>query len=201
MHPSARILIAILSALALPGLSFFYLVVLCLPVGLLGLASPRRSLGLLRRARWLFLAILLVYAYQLPGPPLLDAWAWGPSEAGIEAGAMQAWRLVTMLLLIDLLLLRLPVEVLLSGLLALLLPLKGLGVPAEGMALRLGLTLNALAQGTQGDGLPRFSIAAAEARAADLPTSVTIRRYPWQIVDSVSVTAVFLIVVWLWQTA
>lgn len=200
MHPSARILIAILSALVLPGLSFFYLAVLSLPLGLLGLASPRRMTGLLSRARWFFLGIVLVYAYQLPGPALVDGWAWGPSQTGLEAGVMQAWRLAAMLLLIDILLLRMPVETLLSGLFILLAPLKWLGLPIEGIAVRLGLTLNALAQGPQ-RGMSSFSIEAAEARAADLPTAVTIRQHPWHLADSVSVITAFLLVAWSWQAA
>ena len=90
MHPATRILIAILSALALPGLSFFYLAVLSLPLWLASLVSPWRLFGLLRRSRWLLLGIVLVYAFQLPGPAVLDTWAWGPSQPGVEAGAMQA---------------------------------------------------------------------------------------------------------------
>lgn len=200
MHPGARILIAILSALALPGLSFFYLAVLSLPLCLFGLASPRRSYGLMRRARWLLLGIVLVYAYQLPGPPLLAGWAWGPSETGIEAGAMQAWRLAAMLLLIDLLLLRLPIEALLSGLYVLLSPLQGLGLSAEGVAVRLGLTLKALALDDQRS-MAGFSLSAAETKAADLPATVSIRHYPWRLADSASVITGFLLTVWSWQTA
>ena len=200
MHPSARILIAILSALALPGLSFFYLLVLSLPLVLFGLATPLRSFNLLRRARWLFVGIVLIYAYQLPGPAMIDGWTWGPSQIGIEAGVMQAWRLAAMLLLIDLLLLRLPVEALLSGLYVLLSPLKGLGFSVEAVSVRLGLTLKALAQGAQ-RGLVNLSLAIAEARAADLPATVTIHRYPWRLADSASVVSVFLLAAWSWQTA
>lgn len=198
MHPATRILIALLSALALPGLSFFYLAVLSLPLWLASLISPQRLFGLLRRSRWLLLGIVLVYAFQLPGPALLDAWAWGPSQPGVVAGAVQAWRLATMLLLIDLLVLRLPAVTLLSGLFALLSPLNGLGLPAERLAVRLGLTLHALAQPAR-RGLPSFSLAAVAASASDLPANLTVQRYRWRARDSVSLLAVLIGVVWLWH--
>lgn len=197
MHPGARILVAILSALALPGLSFFYLAVLSTFLALPALAAPARLWRLLRRSRWLLLAIVLFHAFQVPGPALLEAWSWGPSRPGLDAGLLQAWRLAAMLLLIDLLILRLPAEALLSGLLAVLRPLRLLGLPVERVAVRLGLTLHALAT----PGLPALSLSAAEATASALPDSLAIRRLPWRAVDSAGVLIAFVVVAGLWQTA
>lgn len=196
MHPSARILIAILSALALPGLSFFYLLVLSALLLLANLAEPRRSWRLLWRSRWLLLGILLLHAFQLPGPALFEAWVWGPSRPGIEAGTMQAWRLAAMVLLIDLLVLRLPAAALLSGLFTLLLPLKAFGLPVERVTVRLGLTLHALAKLGQAKP-PGISWAAVEASASELPIGLAVQHQAWRAGDSVLVFAVFGIALWL----
>lgn len=200
MHPGARILVAILSALALPGLSFFYLAVSSAVLVLFALAAPARLWQALRRSRWLLLGIVLVYAFQVPGPALLDAWPWGPSRPGLDAGLLQAWRLAAMLLLIDLLILRLPAEALLAGLVAVLWPLRVFGLPVERVAVRLGLTLHALASpGSRG--LPTLSLAAVEATASALPDSLAIRHLPWRAADSAGVLVAFALVVGLWQTA
>ncbi len=198
MHPGARILLAILSALALPGLSFFYLAFISLALVALSFSDFARLLQLLRRSRWLLLGMVLVYAWQLPGAPLIEGIALSPSREGVLAGLIQAWRLAAMLLLIDLLILRLPVDALLAGIASLLWPLRTLGLPAERVALRLGLTLHALA-----DPAPdrRRLLADADRAANRLPEVLTLRLPAWRLADGLILALAVLTLGGIWLAA
>jgi energy-coupling factor transporter transmembrane protein EcfT len=198
MHPGARILLAILSALALPGLSFFYLAVLSSILLALALPQPGRLAVLFRRSRWLLAGMVLVYAWQLPGAPLIESLAWSPTQPGVEAGLIQAWRLAAMLLLIDLLILRLPAEALLAGVASLLWPLRAFGLPADRITLRLGLTLHAL-----GNPLPhrRRLLADAEATALALPDAVILNLPAWRLADGLILSLAGLTLGGLWLAA
>ena len=100
IHPVTRIVSLILLAIALQmaqwrGLS------LCFGLLLFGLwqqRGGREFFKLLRRARWLLLSILLIYAFATPGEyvgALPDSIA--PTYEGLHSGAVQALRLVAML--------------------------------------------------------------------------------------------------------
>lgn len=198
MHPGARIFLAILSALALPGLSFFYLAVLSLILLVLALPEPSRLATLFRRSRWLLLGMVLVYAWQLPGAPLIESLVFSPSREGVTAGLIQAWRLAAMLLLIDLLILRLPADALLAGIASLLWPLRVLGLPAERITLRLGLTLHALGNPAAAR---RDLLAATEATAQTLPERLSISLPSWRLADGLILSLAVLALGTLWLAA
>jgi energy-coupling factor transporter transmembrane protein EcfT len=147
LHPGTRIILYVYSALVVPGLNFFQL---CGLNAVLLLGSARRLEAvyrLLKRARWLLLLMILTYAYHLPGDVVWRALGeWSPTRQGLHAGLMQSWRLATMLLLLDGLILRLPVEGLLTGIHALLKPFAVLGLDPLRAALRLALTMQAMEQ-------------------------------------------------------
>jgi energy-coupling factor transporter transmembrane protein EcfT len=147
LHPGTRIILYVYSALVVPGLNFFQLGILN---GILILASVKRwgaLYRLLKRARWLLLLMILTYAYHLPGDVVWHALGdWSPTRQGLHAGVMQSWRLATMLLLLDVQILRLPVEGLLTGIYALLRPFAPLGLDPRRAALRLALTMEAMEQ-------------------------------------------------------
>lgn len=200
MHPGTRILLSLLSALALPGLSFFYLAGLSL--GLLPFIwrDRERLLSLLRRTRWLFLALLLGYAYSLPGDAVLAGWAGSPSVAGTQAGLLQVWRLALLIVLIDGLVLRLAPEALLAGIYGLTRPLRGLGLNPERLAVRLGLTLQALDRlGTAR--LDPLRVLDDSHRAASLPGSFELELSPWRRRDYVALAAALLVLGGLWLSA
>jgi energy-coupling factor transporter transmembrane protein EcfT len=144
LHPVARIISLILLAIALQmakwqGLS------LCLALLLLGLWQQRGGkefVKLIRRARWLLLSIMLIYAYATPGeyvPSMPDVIA--PTYEGLRSGAMQVMRLVTMLAALAWLLAGCSREQLMSGIYTLLIPFKALGANPERFSVRLWLTL------------------------------------------------------------
>jgi energy-coupling factor transport system permease protein len=145
LHPGSRILTYVLTALVIPGLSF-------LPVAILMAAAlpaiawmGRRPLGLVWRMRWLLLVLALGYGYSVPGEGALGVLGpWTPTWPGLALGAEQAMRLLVLLLWLDVLVLSLSTEQLLSGLHALMSPLARWGVDAGRFALRLALTLKAI---------------------------------------------------------
>lgn len=144
LHPVIRIISLILLAVALQmakwqGLS------LCLALLLLAVwqqRGAREFTKLIKRARWLLLSILLIYAFATPGeyvPGIPDIIA--PTYEGLRGGLMQALRLISMLAALAWLLSGCTWEQLMSGIYMLLLPLKPLGVNPERFAVRLWLTL------------------------------------------------------------
>lgn len=153
MHPGSRILIYVLAALVIPGLSFF-LGTICMAAALISVAWQRRHpLHLIRRTRWLLLVLVLGYGFSVPGD---GAWTflgeWGPTLQGLVLGAERALHLMVLLLWLEVLVLSLSSEQLLSGLHALMKPLAWLGVDTGRVALRLALTLKAIERLEQGDG-------------------------------------------------
>jgi energy-coupling factor transport system permease protein len=98
---------------------------------------------LLRRARWLLLSLLLIYAFATPGEfvPGLPEWL-SPTYEGLHSGLLQALRLVIMLAALACLLATGSRETWISGIYALLRPLALFGVSPERFAVRLWLTLH-----------------------------------------------------------
>ncbi len=195
MHPGARILLCVFSALALPGLSFFYLGLLTLLLLWPAIGRPARVLALFRRTRWLFLALFIGYGFSLPGDALIAGWDWSPTRQGLAAGLAQAWRLALLLLLLEWLILRLPAQALLAGLYGLLRPFGRLGLPAERAALRLGLTMRAFAE-AGGRGLRQALD--SEDLAGRLPEVIELQVTPWRGRDYGIVLLAGAAMVWLW---
>lgn len=101
-----------------------------------------KFLELLRRARWILLSLLLIYAFATPGMYLFPpAGSASPTMEGLYAGTLQIWRLMVLLAALALLLRTTGMVPLLSGLYVLMKPLKSVGVNAERIAVRLWLTL------------------------------------------------------------
>ena len=145
LHPSSRILIYLMAALAIPGLPFLMLPMLLLAVLVILVLQRRAPLNLLWRTRWLILVLLFGYAYSLPGESLWPMLGdYSPSIEGCWHGLEQVGRLVVLLLWLDSLVLSLSAEALLAGLYQLLRPFSHLGLDPRQAALRLGLTLRAI---------------------------------------------------------
>lgn len=101
-----------------------------------------RCLRLLRRVRFLLLAILVLFAWFTPGEALLmDLPRVSPSREGLLLALDHAARLLTVVAAVAVLLERLPVARLVGGLYALCRPFGVLGLSAERLAVRLMLIL------------------------------------------------------------
>lgn len=97
---------------------------------------------MVRRARWLLVSLCVMYAFATPGDALfLELGNLSPSLQGLHGGALQAWRLVLLLLALGLLLRSCPRNSLLSGIYILLRPFNRVGLVADQIAVRLWLTL------------------------------------------------------------
>lgn len=152
IHPATKILLWLGFALAVQGFEFAALTLLSLSTLLWLVLSGGLSeaLLMLRRARWLLLSLLLIYAFATPGELFFPAWgALGPTLQGLRGGALQAWRLALLLLALALLLHSCPRESLLSGLYVLMRPFRILGLNPERIAVRLWLTLHYAQQQTR----------------------------------------------------
>jgi energy-coupling factor transport system permease protein len=144
LHPVIRIISLILLAIALQ-MAKWHGLELCFALLLFALWQQRGGaefVKLLRRARWLLLSILLIYAFATPGEYVSGIpIAVAPTYEGLGSGAMQAMRLITMLAALAWLLAGCSREQLMSGLYTLLMPFKPLGANPQRFAVRLWLTL------------------------------------------------------------
>lgn len=145
IHPATKILLWLGFALAVQGFGFALLALLS-ALAILWLARSgalSAALFMLRRARWLLLSLLLIYAFATPGDLLFPVLAtFSPSLQGMRGGALQAWRLALLLAALAVLLHACPRESLLSGLYVLLRPFRAIGLNPERVAVRLWLTLH-----------------------------------------------------------
>lgn len=186
LHPTSRISIYLLAALAIPGLPFFMLLIL-LFAALLVLSLQRRTpLRLVWRTRWLLLVLLFGYAYSLPGEPIWRALGGvSPSWEGGLHGMGQAARLIVLLLWLEMLVLCLPVNELLAGLYQLMRPFSWPGFNPRRAALRLGLTLRAIEDLERGSGNLKgllkldFQVELSQ----QLPQRIHLQLRPLRIVD------------------
>ncbi|WP_286164180.1 CbiQ family ECF transporter T component [Azoarcus sp. DN11] len=114
--------------------------------------SPSRSMRLLRRVRFLILAILVLFAGFTPGEALLPAFPEiSPSREGVMMAAEHVGRLVGVVLCVAMLMDALPVRRLVGGLHALLRPFGWVGLPSERLAVRLVLVLRYVESAAPGD--------------------------------------------------
>ncbi len=96
-----------------------------------------------RRSRWLLLTMLLVHSYSLPGAPVMAGLgSFSPSQPGLYGALTQIWRLLLILASLSVLMTHLTRASLLTGLYRLFIPLRGLGIEPERLAVRIWLTLD-----------------------------------------------------------
>lgn len=145
IHPATKILLWLGLALAVQGAGLvpLALVTLLVAIALIVARAIPASLLMLRRARWLILPLLLIYAFATPGIALFPGLgASSPTLEGVRGGVLQAWRLVLLLLALALLLKICSRASLLGGLHALLRPFHVVGLDSGRVAVRLWLTLH-----------------------------------------------------------
>lgn len=145
MHPVIRV--AGLAALAV-GLAPAAAVPLLLATGLLAALAVRdeapRAVFLepAKRLKWLLVSITALYAWLLPGDPLLNAFpAWSPTVQGIAEGLRRCWMLLLMAGAARWLMATTPREQVMGALYWFLRPLERFGIHSARFCLRLVLTL------------------------------------------------------------
>lgn len=197
MHPGTRILIYLLSALAVPGLSFFQLLGLTVAVGIACIGRLRQVWTLLRRARWLLLLMVITYGYSLPGDALFPGLAhYAPTHEGLMQGLVQAWRLGLLLLLLDVLVLRIPIAGLLTGLHSIMRPLTVFGVDRERVSVRLALTMEAMERSRGWAGMRELLAGQVPELAG--PRTYVLPGHAYRLADWAVLGMLTLGVVWLY---
>lgn len=104
--------------------------------------APQLALRLVRRVRFLLLAIVVLFAWFTPGTLIVVELAqFGPTYEGVVLAAEHAGRVLAVVLCVALLMRYLSPDRLVGGLYALLRPFEPLGVPAARIAVRTLLVL------------------------------------------------------------
>jgi hypothetical protein len=144
-HPAVSIsswlIVAIAIELASPSL--LPLFGLLAAVLLLHGETAQRFMRLLWKARWLWLALAVLYAWTIPGTLLWPS-EYSPSLEGLQVAFVRISRLVLMLAALARLLSEFPPTQLAGGLYLLAKPFSGLGLDRRALAVRLALTLDYL---------------------------------------------------------
>lgn len=148
MHPVIKIIVFLIFAAAV---AFGDMAARLLGGGLLlvlyflGPAERLRiAFRMLKRMRWFFLSIAVVYLLFTPGRLLFSAWPRGPTWEGVAEGGGRVAALVFIVLAVNLLLRSTQRPDLISAILWCLSPLAWVGLPRERLAVRIALTLDAI---------------------------------------------------------
>lgn len=99
---------------------------------------------MLKRLKWLFLSILIVYLFFTPGRLLFIDLYWGPTIEGLFQGLLRIAVLLLLVAAVNLLISSTKQDDLLSAILWCLRPLALFGIPHERLAVRISLTLDAV---------------------------------------------------------
>ena len=144
MHPLIKILCFILVLLLISMVSnmmlaFMMLFFIIMVIGLKNLAF----LHAVRRMRWLFLSILIIYAFGTPGQLIPNfPVSFAPTYEGLQFGVVQIEKLLIALAALSLLLTSSPREQMMLGMYMLLSPFKFIGLNVKRFSARLMLTLD-----------------------------------------------------------
>ncbi len=144
MHPFVKILCFVLILLLTNTLRDQWLIVLCAGLCLMALWSNKRNfLRIVIRMRWLFISLLIIYAFTTPGEYIPELLAYAsPTYEGCVFGLLQITKLLIALASLSLLFASSSKQDLIKGLYMLLTPLKLFGLNPERFSARLMLTLD-----------------------------------------------------------
>jgi len=150
MHPLIRVICLLLIAGFIASAhSVFLLITLCIlaAVYILASLSLKQCWSLVRRMRWFFLSILIIYFWFTPGrafSPELANMLWVPSVDGVEQGLIRVACLVLIIATVSALLQSTCKEQLFSAIYSLISWTRHLGLSPERFSVRVTLTLEAL---------------------------------------------------------
>ena len=189
-------------AINLLNLKYILLILLILLV-ILVLNKSHDFLRSLRRFRWFFLVMMVIFAFNTPGEhiatlPLAISPTYTPTYEGIQAGLTQALRIVVMLASLSLVLALNTKQQLISGFYFLFSPLKCLGLKVECFAARLWLILHYVEQQHEENTIKDLMAALKNMTALnnnDMPenTSITFELPIFSLVDYMVVLLVLLL--------
>lgn len=199
-HPATQILVWVCLAIVVQILPSVFLPAFA---GVLLLVAfkmhTQRLFALMRRTRWIFFSLLLVYAFATPGEALWS-WDYAPTREGLLDGMLQLGRLVCMLAGLSILLTLLSREQLIGGLYVLVYPVRYLGLSRERIAVRLALTLqyaeNAM-RDTAGDWRGAIEGALLSGTGEAAVVELHVQPLGWRDAALLLLSAALLIGIWL----
>ena len=144
MHPVVKILYFVLTLLLVSFLSPLLLWIFCALLVICAVKlNFKKFLRVTKRTKWLFISILIIYAFTTPGEYIQQFPAnFAPTYEGCKLGLLQVATLLIALAALNLLYATSAVESLMAGLYVLLSPLKLFGLNIERFTARLMLTLD-----------------------------------------------------------
>lgn len=153
MHPVIRIVTFLVFTLfvafggypqlvfSLAVLVMFYLLVQSVP------SLWSSSWQMLRRMRWLFLSMLIIYLWFTPGRFILPfVGDYSPTWQGLLIAGYRIGSLVVIVVAVNIIIKSTPKELITGALLWLLTPLRVVGLPHERLAVRIVLTFNMISE-------------------------------------------------------
>lgn len=184
LHPAVRLLAWAAAAVAVQFAAGIFLVLFLVAALAAALVVARaRFLRLLRRTRWLLLAIVVLFSLATPGVLLVpELGSWGPTDEGVRLGAIHFGRLLSILASLALLLELTPPAALVGALYGLMGPLAAIGVDRARIAVRLMLVMH-YAEDGRGRGWRHWVAPASE---EDRPERIVIERLPLRATDHVA---------------
>lgn len=146
MHPVIRIIcFLLLSGFVVFGGLYelvLGLLVVCSVVLIKRFQSLELSLRIIRRMKWFFISILVVYLWFTPGTPVLDLDMAGlPTEEGVSTGLLRVMSLVLIIFAVNYFVSAIARSKLVEAVIWLLVPVKWVGIDNRKIALRIALVL------------------------------------------------------------
>jgi energy-coupling factor transport system permease protein len=144
MHPFVKILCFVLIMFLTNILRDQWLIALCVSLCIMATCLNKRFFfRIVRRMRWLFISLIIIYALSTPGEYIPELLAYAsPTYEGFVLGLMQITKLLIALASLSLLFASSSKQDLIAGLYMLLTPLKFVGLNVERFSARLMLTLD-----------------------------------------------------------
>jgi energy-coupling factor transporter transmembrane protein EcfT len=119
------------------------ILILMILAALLMLNRTQQFLRTIKRFKWLFVVMMVIFAFNTPGEHLVHwPFAISPTYEGLASGLAQTLRIIVMLAALSLILASNTRQQLISGFYFIFSPLKYLGLEVERFAARLWLTLH-----------------------------------------------------------
>ena len=107
--------------------------------------SIELSLRILKRMKWFFLSILIVYLWFTPGSPVIDSSLPGiPTVEGISTGLLRVMSLMLIIFAVNYFVSAIARTILIEAIVWLLTPLSWAGIDNKVVALRIALVLELL---------------------------------------------------------
>ena len=143
MHPLVKIIFLMVLLLIINLMSVYWIVTICVMMIALALMYGNgQFLIAVLRMRWLWLTMLLIYAFTTPGEYIaIFSTLINITYEGVQSGLLQMLKLLTAIASINFLFSNSNKTDLLVGLSGLMTPLKWLGINVEKFSVRLFLTL------------------------------------------------------------